>query len=221
MRSNSEWFRDYLICPNCGSCVRERALALVLNELLPDWRELKIHESSPSPSGLSKVLAAQAPDYVASHYFPNLPPGAYQGSFRNENLEKLTFEAETFDVLVTLDVMEHVFDPEKVYLEAHRTLKRKGYYLHTFPIRKWLVEAATPRARLGAAGGVEHLVPDPEYHGNPIDESGALVTYDYGYDIGKKISEWAPFDVRICRFADQEHGILGEYTEVVICRKRD
>lgn len=220
MTSESEWFRDLLLCPKCGSSVRERALALVMNELVPQWRELKIHESSPGAQGLSAILAAQAPGYVATHFFPDLPAGAFRGPYRNENLEQMTFEEGAFDLTITLDVMEHVFRPDKVYAEIYRTLKPGGYYLHTFPIRKWLVDAVIPRARLKADGAVEHLTPDPEYHGNPINELGALVTHDYGYDIGKKIAEWAPFDVRICRFADQSHGILGEYTEVIVCRRR-
>lgn len=65
-----------------------------------------------------------------------------------------------------------------------------------------------------------YLVAEPEYHGNAVDERGSLVTFDYGYDIGQQITEWAPFDVRIQRFVDHTHGILGEYTEVVVCQKR-
>jgi hypothetical protein len=46
------------------------------------------------------------------------------------------------------------------------------------------------------------------------------VTVDYGYEIHKQIAAWTPFDVRIYRFNDVEHGILGEYTEVFLCRKK-
>ena len=69
-------------------------------------------------------------------------------------------------------------------------------------------------------GTIRHLTGRPEYHGNPIDEKGALVTHEYGYDISKTIAEWAPFDVRISRFWDETHGVIGEYTEVVVCLKR-
>lgn len=139
--------------------------------------------------------------------------------FRNENLENQTFKDESFDLVISLDVMEHVFCPDKVYSEIYRTLKKGGYYLHTFPIRKYLVDAVTPLARRSLDGAVHHLSDVPEYHGNPIDAKGSLVTYDYGYDISKQIAQWAPFDVRIVRFWDQAHGIIGEYTEVIVCRK--
>jgi hypothetical protein len=68
-------------------------------------------------------------------------------------------------------------------------------------------------------GAVRHLIEPAEYHGNPIDASGSLVTFDYGYDIGRQIAAWAPFDVRISRFWDSTYGIIGEFTEVAVCTK--
>jgi hypothetical protein len=68
-------------------------------------------------------------------------------------------------------------------------------------------------------GSIRHLVEPAEYHGNPVDASGSLVTIDYGYEIGREIAEWAPFDVRISRFWDPTHGIIGDYTEVIVCTK--
>jgi hypothetical protein len=112
--SDDEWFRDHLVCPNCGSVVRERALALVLRELLRNWKKLAIHESSPVYRGLSARMAREARHYVASQYFPGKPLGTTIAGVRNENLENQTFKDETFDLVISLDVMEHVFHPDKV-----------------------------------------------------------------------------------------------------------
>jgi hypothetical protein len=60
----------------------------------------------------------------------------------------------------------------------------------------------------------------PEYHGNPIDNAGALVTYDYGYDLHDLIAKWSDFDVTISRFHDRTHGIVAEFSEVIVCRKQ-
>ncbi|MBX9661673.1 MAG: class I SAM-dependent methyltransferase [Nitrospiraceae bacterium] len=217
--SHSEWFRDFLACSECGSIVRERAIALVLQEVMPGWKSARIHESSPSNRGVSQKLRNGAQQYIASQYFPNYPLGQLIDGFRNENLEQQTFENESFDLVVTLDVMEHVFDPQKAYEEIFRTLRPGGVYLHTFPISKFLTQGAKRRAEIGPDGQINLLVEPPEYHLNPVDERGSLVTFDYGYDIGRAISEWAPFDVRILRFWDQTHGVIGEHTEVVVCRK--
>lgn len=150
-------------------------------------------------------------------FFPDKPEGEFVGHLRNEDLENQTFFDDTFDIVITLDVMEHVFHPAKVYQEIYRTLCPGGLYIHTFPIRKWLVEGGIQRAEQKPDGAVNFLVEPPEYHGSPTGPS--LVTYDYGYDVTRAIAEWAPFDVRILRFWDQHHGIIGDYTEVVVCKK--
>lgn len=217
--SRHNWLRDNLACPCCESVVRERALALVLREMRPDWRNLAIHESSPIDRGISALMRREGKKYVASHWFPDQAPGTGLHGFRNENLERQTFTDASLDLVISLDVMEHVFDPGRVYAEVHRTLKPGGLYLHTFPIQKGLVAAAKARAERDPDGNLRHLE-EAQYHGNPIAETGSLVTFDFGYEIDRQIATWAPFDVRVLRFWDQTHGIVGEYTEVVVCRKR-
>lgn len=214
------WLRGSLKCSSCpgGSVPRERALALILRELRPNWRAERIHESSPGDRGLSIVLKRDAPYYIGSHFYPDRPLGTMVGEWRVENLEAQTFADASFDIVITQDVMEHVFNPERVFSEVHRTLQENGLFLSTFPIQRSLVVATTTRAKL-IDGEVVNLMP-PEYHGNPIDASGSLVTVDYGYDIHERISTWGDFDVRIYRFNDRRHGILGRYTEVVACWRR-
>ena len=219
-RAEDEWFRDSLLCSACGSIVRERAVALVMREMFADLGRLAIHESSPGGREFSAYLSRKARAYTATYYFPDAPLGAMVRGFQNQDLENQTFEDESFDMVVTLDVMEHVFDPEKVYAEIYRTLRPGGVYLHTFPISKRQVEAYERLAKLNVDGSVRLLTDAPTYHGDPVNEKGALVTFDYGYDISRQIAEWAPFDVRISRFWDRRHGVLGEHSEVVVCQKR-
>ena len=139
--------------------------------------------------------------------------------FRCEDLEKLTFDNASFDVIISQDVMEHVFDPPAVYREAYRTLRPGGVYIHTTPIYKKMTESVCCAERL-ADGSIRHLQ-EPEYHGNPIDEGGSLVTFRWGYDLPDKIVEWTPFEVEVRRFNNRRHGIVAEFSEVIICRKPD
>ncbi len=60
---------------------------------------------------------------------------------------------------------------------------------------------------LAEDGNVVHLLA-PEYHRNPVDESGALVTFRYRRDLTDVISEWAPFSLEVARFNDRYHGIV-------------
>ena len=213
-----DWYRDHLLCSGCGSIPRERALALVLERRFPGWRDLSIHESSPGLRGISPKLRRECEGYVETQYFPDEPLGKTIRGFRNENLEVQTFGDGTFDVVVTQDVLEHVNEPEDVFAEIARTLKKDGAFVFTVPTYKQRVESVR-RARHHANGRTEHFA-DPEYHGNPISEAGSLVTFHYGYDLAELIGTWSDMDVEVVRFNDHRHGIIGEFTEVYIAAKR-
>jgi SAM-dependent methyltransferase len=219
--ASAPWLRGSLMCASChnGSTPRERALALVLNEQIPNWRTLSIHESSPVNRGISAKIRMEGQFHTPTQFYPDLGLGQYRDGFRNEDLQRLTFSDEQFDLFISLDVLEHIPEPELSIKEIWRTLKFGGIMLCTFPVRKQQVDAMDYRAKFNDDGSVTHLK-EPEYHGNPIDSKGALVTVDYGYDIHKEIALWAPFDVRVYRFDDKTHGILGEYTDVFYCKKR-
>lgn len=208
------WFRDFLRCSGCGSIPRERALALVLEARFPDWRKRAIHESSPADRGISAKLRRECPGYLGTQFFPGAAPGAEVQGFRNENLEALTFPDASFDLTVTLDVMEHVNQPDVVLREVSRTLKPDGAYLFTVPTYKHLV-ASERRSHYRPDGSIEHFA-EPEYHGNPVSDQGSLVTFHYGYDFAELISAWAGLDVEIVRFHDHRHGVIGDFTEVYV-----
>lgn len=218
--SKDKWLRGGLFCQTCpnGSVPRERALALVLNRKRPNWRTLAIHESSPAKRGISAKMQAECGNYTGSHFFADMPFGQEVKGFKNETLENQTFADESFDIVVTLDVFEHVYEPGRMIKEIYRTLKPGGLYISTFPIRKYQVESHKPRVRKNADGSLVYLE-KPEIHGNPTDNSGALVTFDYGYDVHQMLGYWVPFSVEITRFCDRPTGILGEYTEVISCEK--
>ena len=211
-RSLHSWYRDHLLCSGCGSIPRERGLALALDRHLPDWRGLAIHESSPADRGISPKMRKEAPGYIATQFFSDEGLGETVRGIRNENLEQQTFEDSVFDLVVTLDVMEHVNQPDRVFREIARTLKPGGTYLFTVPTYKEKV-TSDRRALYGPDGTVEHLA-EPEYHGNPISDAGSLVTFHYGYDLAERIHEWCSMDVEICRFHAPSLGIIGEFTEV-------
>lgn len=219
--AKGQWLRGTLFCQSCenGSTPRERAFALVLNEMFPQWREQRIHESSPINRGISAKIFRQAKNLLRSQYYHDSPLGEYRDGFRNEDLQKLTLADDSFDLFFSLDVFEHIPEPALATEEIYRTLKPGGAMLCTFPVRKYQVTDMEYRARIKADGSIIHLK-DPEYHGNPVSSDGSLVTVDYGYDIHQLIAKWAPFDVRVYRFCDRLHGILGEYTEVFLCKKR-
>jgi SAM-dependent methyltransferase len=216
-KAEMNWYRDHLFCEGCGSVPRERALALVLERERPEWRSLKIHESSPVFRGISLKLKNEATHYLATQFFPDRPLGLVHLGFQNENLEAQSFQDDTFDLVITLDVMEHVNRPDYVLQEVNRTLKPGGLYIFTVPTYKGKIENER-RALYKDDGTIDYIAP-AEYHGNPVDNSGALVTFHYGHDLIEEIFNWAGMNAEVVRFHDHQHGIIGDFTEVYIVRK--
>lgn len=217
--ANHTWFRDHLICNGCGSIPRERALMKVITDYFPNYRILSIHESSPVGRGASVKLRNECQKYSSSQYYPDITPGNIHplSGYRSENLELLTFADQSFDLFITQDVMEHVFDPEKAFKEIARVLKPGGAHIFTVP----LINKGNKSecwASLTAEGEIinHHK---PEYHGNPVDVAGALVTMHWGYDIAGYISDMAHTPTTIIIIDDIDQGIRAEFIDVLVSRK--
>jgi SAM-dependent methyltransferase len=211
------WLRDHFRCATCGSIPRQRALIRVISETFPDWTKLDIHESSPSEEGASRVLRDRCRGYSASQFFPNQPPGTVVSGHRNENLEKLTFADATFDLVVTQDVLEHAFDPDRVFSEIARVLKPGGAHIFTVPLLNKHQSSEVWAVR--AEDGSPRFLHEPEHHGNPVDPRGAPVTMHCGFDIVERIRRACNLSTEIVHLDDLAAGIRAEYIEVLVTRK--
>ena len=159
------WLRDHLRCDWCGSIPRQRALLKVVEDRFPNWRDLTIHESSPSWGGASGLIKRDCAGYVASQFRPGWAPGAMVDGYRNENLEALTFPDASVDIVVTQDVLEHVYDPAAVFREIGRTLKPGGLLVFTVP----LINKHQPTERWATmnADGSPSFIKEPEFRRQP------------------------------------------------------
>jgi hypothetical protein len=218
--SLNSWLRDHYGCYHCSSIPRERAIMHVIEFLYPNWKDLIIYESSPVNRGASLKLRNNCKNYIASYYNPDEEIGKVSSIneflCKNENLEQQSFKDESFDLVVTQDVMEHVFHPDKAFQEIYRTLKKGGYHIFTVP----LVEKNNPsycKATI-SNNDVVHLYP-PEYHGNPIDKNGSLVTWSWGFDIVDFIFKNNAGNSFIFNAFNKRLGIEGEFLEVCVTQK--
>lgn len=174
--SRKEWLRDNYLCLRCRSRPRNRALIEVLETRFPQWREaMRLHESSPGGAS-SKKIARECRHYIGTHFFPDVESGRMHRGFRCENLEAQTFAHESFDLVITQDVLEHILHPDRAFSEIARTLKPGGAHLFTVPWYHW---QKTETRAVEKDGKINHLLP-PIYHGNPIDRAGSLVVTDWG-----------------------------------------
>lgn len=216
--ATNDWWRDFYLCENCRCIPRERALMFCIEKFFPNWRDLVIHESSPSNRGASVRLKKEAKHYIPSHVFPRVQPGTIYQGFRCEDLEALSFPDNSIDLHVTQDVLEHVLNPANAFREIARTLRPGGAHIFTVP----LVNKDKPtqfRARRSENGKIMLLAEPPEYHGNPISEEGSLVTVHWGYDITQYIFETSGLFTTTVFIDALELGIRAEYIEVLISRK--
>jgi len=187
----------------------------VLNEHFPNWRNLRIHESSPGGS-IYDFLKKECANYIASQFFPDQAPGSQYSGFRCEDLGKQTFPDAHFDLTITQDVLEHLRDPISALREISRTLKPGGAHVFTvpwYPGQKTLI-----RAQIDDNGNVES-VETPVYHGSPLDSSGVLVITDWGDDLCDTIYAASGMITTIIEIHDLSMGI--ESIEVFISRKPD
>ncbi len=185
----------------------------------PEWRTLSVHESSPSERCASLKLKSECSRYSASFYDPAVSLGAIhpERGYRCEDLEHLTFDDASFDLVLTQDVFEHIFHPDRAINEIQRVLKPGGAFIMTVPI-VMKSNASARRADIDPTGNVVHLR-DPQYHSSPIDERGALVTIDWGYDILDYLSYHSSLQCMVIYIDDLSQGIRAEFIEVVVCRK--
>lgn len=212
------YLRNYFACSGCASIPRERALFTVIDKFYPQWRSLSIHEGSPIERGTSPKLKKEGRSYLATQYDPHLGFGNVHPTlaYRSEDLEAQTFPDESFDLVVTQDVFEHLFDPASAIREIVRTLKPGGAHIFTVPI----VNGSNPSRRRARKvnGQVEHLL-EPQYHGDPMSENGSLVTIDWGYDILHFLSLESGVPIVMVDTDDLSRGIRGRYSDVLMAQK--
>ena len=178
----SDNHRESPICLGCGSVPRQRALVRWLRARFPSLRDVRIHESSPSLC-THQLFSGQSSRYQASYYWPGLA-NRVVGDFQNVDLGAQPFADSGLDLVVTLDVLEHVPDPVVALREIERTLRSGG--LHVFTVPRVAHCETRRRARL-TANGFEHLQ-RPEYHCDPISRQGTLVVTDWGNDLEARIA---------------------------------
>lgn len=154
---------------------------------------------------------------MSSHYFPDQAFGTLVSGHRNENLEAMTFPSASFDVVITQDVLEHIYDPAAVFREIARTLKPGGAHIFTVP----LVNKHRPSQVWAVPNddGSPRFLDEPDYHANPIDPRGSAVTMHWGYDIVQFIKDACGLDTRIEAIDNLEIGVRAEYIEVLVTEK--
>jgi SAM-dependent methyltransferase len=114
-----------IYCPKCGSLERHRLLHLA-NRDRNFFTGKDVLHFAPEGAIRELILKDNPKSYVTADLFaPNVD--------RKENIEALTIEDRTFDVVVCLHVLEHVNDRAAI-AELHRVVRPGGVLIAMFPI---------------------------------------------------------------------------------------
>ena len=170
-------------CIRCRATAVHMSLGLALREHVPNLGVCTVCELS-ARGPLVKYLARHASHVSLSEHFEDAEPGGERDGVRCEDVQRLTYADHSFDVVTHTEVLEHVPDDGRAFVELHRVLRPGGIMLFTVPVHSG--EQTVERARI-RAGRVVHLQP-PAYHRDPLRGGvGILVYRDYGTDIVDRI----------------------------------
>lgn len=214
--------RNNMYCPFCQSSSRKRHVAkLLINKVISDISSLAEISSNKDLNNLDKLniynadindafsqVLQSGTSYYCSSYIPNIQVGTeIREQVFCQDLEKLTFSSEKFDVVITEDVFEHIRDYQKAFQEVYRVLKTGGYHIFTVPC---FFDKPT-LIRVDTSGKEDiHLLP-PEYHGDKI--RGKILAYrTFGIDIFE-ILEKIGFETTVdfSNYLDRRYGIFDSY----------
>jgi SAM-dependent methyltransferase len=171
----------------CYSVHGARSLADLVQE--PEFQALSVYEPG-SVGPLAKFLE-EAPTHVRTSYMQGVPGGEVVNGVRCEDLMALTFPDETFDLIVTSDIMEHVRHPYVAFAEIRRVLRPGGRHVFTIPGTYPLREKTY--ARVDVSGPDDVFLCKPAYHNE------YLVYNDFGADMVARLDEIG-YETDVMRF---------------------
>lgn len=173
-------------CPRCGNsifvalqkdpfmtrCLKCRAnvtnlslIPVIKNHFRENYKEKRAYELSTYGSTLD-WLRMYFEQVYTSEYFPGRTRGEIVKDIQNEDIQNLTFEDESFDVITSNQVFEHVPDDVKGYAECYRVLRRGGSLIFSVPL--YDIHETEQVAYLNNLGEVEFFH-EPEYHDSRLE----------------------------------------------------
>ena len=153
--------------------------ALAVQRHVPQLSRVDTYELSTA-GPLYAFLSKHCSSVTGSEYWPDVPPGEWRGRAQCQNIEALTYADESFDLVTSTEVFEHVVNDMNGFREVRRVLRETGVFVFTVPL---LLDRETiERARI-LNGEIEHME-EPEYHDDTIRGEGKVLAFrTYGVDI--------------------------------------
>ena len=193
-----------------GMTSRARAVLATLAHMAT--RESRIY-AAEATTPLALRLRGQFPWFLGSEYADDPVRRANMFPIPFQDLMGLTFEDETFDLVITNDVLEHVPDLDQALREMARVLKPGGYHIGTHPFM-YEREVGDLRAQFVDGKLVNYM--EPEYHVNPFEDGGALVFETPGWDILRRAHAAGFSDAAMRLVWSTRHGYIANQLGIFV-----
>jgi glycosyltransferase involved in cell wall biosynthesis/SAM-dependent methyltransferase len=212
-------WREHLACVKCGQINRVRAAMHLLHQMAPLSPDALIYITEQI-TPLYRWLETRYPLTQGSEYLGStVEPGALVDGLRNEDITRLTFDPNSFDYVLTFDVLEHVPHYLRGVEEIYRCLKPGGIVFLSVPFARDSQQNII-RATLDDEGEIVHHLP-PEYHGNPVDpEKGSLCFQRLGWEFLDQLRSVGFRKVRIVLYWSAACGYLGEGEQMLLIAEK-
>jgi len=216
-RSMPNW-REYMQCQYCGLVNRMRAALHMLHIAAPPVKKTRIYMTE-RVTRVYRWIERHYPNLQGSEFLGSeLQSGSIVDGIRHEDVMNLSFEDSSFDRVLSLDVLDHVPDPEQAFRELFRVLDENGVLVFSVPFS---ANSRTDiiRATLHSDGAIEHHFP-PEYHGNPVDpERGALCFRYFGWEVLDRLRDCGFKKASCITYWSETQGYLGREQYLIVAAK--
>lgn len=212
-------WREHMSCGGCHFSNRVRAILHVLQERVKPHGDSRIYVTE-RVTPLYTWLAKRFKHLTGSEYLgADLQPGHIgDRGIRHEDLMNLSFDDGSFDLVMSLDVLEHVPNPERALASVARCLAPGGVFLFSMPF-SYDHPSDVVLAVLDESGEIHHLR-EPEYHGNPVDpEGGALCFRYFGWDLLARLRDAGFERPYALAYWSAGQGYLGSEQFLFVARK--
>lgn len=211
-------FRERLVCKHCNLNNRQRFTFSYLKSVISKqhYSNVFMFEQVTNFYKLAKEnlsISVSGSEYLGPEYLS----GEIVNGIRHEDALKLSFNDQSFDVIVSNDVFEHVPDIHKAIKETYRVLKDNGLLIFTIPF--YSSNEKTMQRSTIENGKIVHKL-EAQYHGNPVSNNGSLVFYDFGWDILDIFRCNGFTDCYMLTFYNFHYGYLGNGLQFIFVAKK-
>lgn len=202
-------WREHLTC-RCGFPSRVRAAFHALQTLINPKPDAAIYVSEQI-TPIFKWLNLRHPNLCGSEYLgPGIEPGTVLDGIRHEDLCTLSFPENSFDVVISFDVLEHVEDFDAALANLVRVLKPGGKLLFAAPTQ-FEKKGVHRLVNVLSDGSYDYLLDPPEYHGNPVNpEEGALCFRYLGLETLDRLRALGMETAELILYWSDYYGYLGQ-----------